>query len=164
MIKRPTTIQSIAMLIAPALAFAVLSAAMAASATQADDGGIQWVSYPEGRQRGEAENKKVFLVFNADWCRYCLKMEKETFQDPTVIAYVNRNFVPVTVNSDEEQKIAADYNVKGLPSTWFISEKGDRIGNRPGFIPADEMLTILKYIGSDSYLNMSYQEFVETLE
>jgi thioredoxin-related protein len=156
------TKRSITMLIAPALAFAVLSAAMAASATQAGDGGIQWLSYAEGRQRGEAENKKVFLVFNADWCRYCLKMEKETFQDPTVIAYVNRNFVPVTVNSDKEHEIAADYNVKGLPSTWFISEKGDRIGNRPGFIPAKEMLSILKYIGSDSYQSMSYQDFVET--
>lgn len=154
----------IPILIAPALAFAVLSAAMAASATQAGDGGIQWVSYAEGRQRGEAENKKVFLVFNADWCRYCLKMEKETFQDPTVIAYVNRNFVPVTVNSDREQEIAADYKVRGLPSTWFITEKGDRIESRPGFIPAKEMLTILKYIGSDSYLSMSYQDFVATLE
>ncbi len=156
--------QWIPILIAPVLVLTVLGTAMTASATQADDGGIQWVSYAEGRQRGAAENKKVFVVFNADWCRYCLKMEKETFQDPTVIAYVNRNFVPVTVNSDKEQEVAADYNVKGLPSTWFISEKGERIGNRPGFIAAEEMLTILKYIGSDSYLNMSYQAFVESVE
>ena len=70
-------------------------------------------------------------------------MEKETFQNPTVIAYVNRNFVPISVNSDKEQKIAAQYNVRGLPSTWFISENGDRIGNRPGYISSDEMLKIL---------------------
>ena len=151
----------IPILIAPALAFAVLSIAVAASATQAGDGGIQWVSYAEGRQRGEAENKKVFLVFNADWCRYCLKMEKETFRDPTVIAYINRNFIPVSVNSDREPRIAEKYKVRGLPSTWFISESGDRIQGRPGYIPADEMLKILKFIGSDSYLTMSYKEFVD---
>lgn len=132
-----------------------------ANAAQSTDGGIQWLSYAEGRQRGEAENKKVFLVFNADWCRYCLQMEKETFQNPTVIAYVNRNFVPISVNSDREQDIAAKYSVRGLPSTWFISENGDRIGNRPGYISADEMLKILKYIGSDSYLSMSFQAFLE---
>jgi thioredoxin-related protein len=91
-------------------------------------------------------------------------MEKETFRHPTVVAYVNRNFIPVTVNSDKQQDIAAQYNVRGLPSTWFISEKGDRIGNRPGYIPADEMLKILKYIGSDSYLKMSYKSFVETIK
>ena len=141
-----------------------VAVAMNASGSKADDSGIQWLSYDEGRQRGEAENKKVFLVFNADWCSYCLKMEKETFRNPTVVAYVNRNFIPVTVNSDKQQDIAARYNVRGLPSTWFISEKGDRIGSRPGYIPADEMLKILKYIGSDSYLKMSYKAFVETIE
>jgi thioredoxin-related protein len=88
-------------------------------------------------------------------------MEKETFQDPTVIAYVNRNFIPISVNSDKEQKIAAKYNVRGLPSTWFISENGDKIGNRPGFIASDEMLKILKYIGTDSYLSMSFKSFME---
>ncbi len=123
--------------------------------------GIQWMSYEEGRRRSEAENKKVFLVFNADWCRYCLQMEKETFRNPSVIAYVNRNFVPVSVNSDKEHAIASKYNVMGLPSTWFISETGDRIGNRPGYIPPKEMLSILKYIGTDSYRTMSFKAFVE---
>jgi thioredoxin-related protein len=128
---------------------------------QGNSGEIQWMSYAEGRQRGEAEGKKVFLVFNADWCRYCLKMEKETFQNPTVIAYVNRNFIPVSVNSDRQQDIAAKYNVRGLPSTWFISESGDTIGSRPGYIAADEMLNILKYVGSDSYRSMTYKAFLK---
>jgi thioredoxin-related protein len=144
-----------------ALTLTLLTGNVDSVASQAGDGGIQWLSYAEGRQRGEAENKKVFLVFNADWCRYCLQMEKETFKDPTVIAYVNRNFVPIIVNSDKEQKIAAKYNVRGLPSTWFISENGDRIGNRPGYIASDEMLKILKYIGTDSYRSMSFKAFME---
>jgi thioredoxin-related protein len=143
------------------LTFTLMTGNVDAIASQAGDGGIQWLSYAEGRQRGEAENKKVFLVFNADWCRYCLQMEKETFQNPTVIAYVNRNFVPISVDSDKEQKIAAKYNVRGLPSTWFISEDGNRIGNRPGYIASDEMLKILKYIGTDSYLSMSFKAFME---
>lgn len=155
--KKPWTLTTIAL----TLAFSLFYGAANAVATQAKDVGIQWFSYAEGRQRGEAENKKVFLVFNADWCRYCLQMEKETFQDPTVIAYVNRNFIPISVNSDKEQKIAAKYNVRGLPSTWFISENGDKIGNRPGFIASDEMLKILKYIGTDSYLSMSFKSFME---
>jgi thioredoxin-related protein len=123
--------------------------------------GIQWMSYEEGRKRGEAENKKVFLVFNADWCRYCLQMEKETFQNPSVIAYVNRNFVPISVNSDKEQGIAARYRVTGLPSLWFLAGNGDTISNLPGYIPPKEMLVILKFIGSNSYQTMSFQSFME---
>ena len=147
--------------LALALSMTLCSGLTLADAARAAGGGIQWLSYEEGRLQGETENKKVFLVFNADWCRYCLKMEKETFQNPTVIAYINRNFVPVSVNSDKEQAIAEKYNVRGLPSTWFIAENGDRIGNRPGYIPADEMLRILKYIGSDSYQKMNFESFVE---
>lgn len=144
-----------------ALLFLLSSAGAPTAAAQTSDDGIQWMPYEEGRQRGDTENKKVFLVFNADWCRYCHQMEKETFRNPAVIAYVNRNFVPISVNSDKKQDIAAKYNVRGLPSTWFLSETGDRIGNRPGYIPADEMLKILKFIGSDSYRTMSFEAFVE---
>jgi thioredoxin-related protein len=123
--------------------------------------GIQWSSYTEGLRRGKAENKKLLLSFHADWCRYCLKMEKETFQDSTVIAYLNRHFIPVSVDLESAREIAARYNVKGLPSTWFLSENGGPICSRPGYIPPDEMLNILRYIGSDSYLSMSYKSFLE---
>jgi thioredoxin-related protein len=150
-----------ALTVIPLALIVALFIGAANAATTRADGGIQWLSYTEGRQRGEAENKKIFLVFNADWCSYCLQMEKETFQNPTVIAYLNRNFVSISVNSDKEQAIAAKYNVRGLPSTWFIAENGDRIANRPGYIAADEMLKILKYIGSDSYLTMTFQAFLE---
>ena len=134
---------------------------MPCAASQAAGGGIEWLSYAEGRERGEQQNKKVFLVFDADWCKYCLKMEEETFRNPTVIAYVNRNFVPIKVNSDREQAIARKYNVQGLPNTWFISETGDRIGNQPGYIPADKLLQVLKFIGTDSYRSMSFQAFID---
>ena len=149
------------MAIAWILMIVLLPAFIPCPEASATDGGIQWLSYAEGRDRGEAENKKVFLVFDADWCKYCLMMEKETFRDPTVIAYVNRNFVPIKVNSDREQTIARKYNVRGLPSTWFLSETGDKIGSRPGYIPADEMLQVLKFIGTDSYRSMNFQTFVK---
>jgi thioredoxin-related protein len=148
------------MLAALALAAASLFGNPEPMAAQNTDG-IEWMSYEEGRKRGETENKKVFLVFNADWCRYCLQMEKETFRNPSVVAYVNRNFVPISVNSDKERTIAAKYNVMGLPSTWFLSEKGERIGNRPGYLSPKELLPILKYIDSDSFRTMSFKAFME---
>lgn len=123
--------------------------------------GIQWHSYKEGISRSKSEKKKVFLNFYADWCAYCKKMDKETFQNSAVIAYINRNFIPIKVNSDKEQKTSALFSVRGLPSTWFLSEKGERIGNRPGFISAKEMLPILKYIQTDSYQKMSFNAFLE---
>lgn len=139
-----------------------LTTAIPSSAIAAD--GIQWQPYKEGISRGKTEKKKIFLNFYADWCAYCKKMEAETFQNSAVISYINRNFIPIKVNSDKEQQTAALFSVRGLPSTWFLSEKGERIGNRPGFISAKEILPILKYIQTDSYQKMSFNTFIEKKE
>jgi thioredoxin-related protein len=89
-------------------------------------------------------------------------MEANTFKDSSVVAYINRNFIPIKVNSDKEPKTANQYNVRGLPNTFFLSETGEKIANRPGYIPPAEMLSLLKYIGSDSYQKMSYTKFLDS--
>ena len=111
---------------------------------------INWRSYEEGLVVGKAEKKKVFLHFYADWCVYCGKMAKETFQDPAVISYLNNNFIPVRVDTDQEPATAGQYGVTGLPSTWFLTEMGEAIGTVPGFIPPDALLSMLKEINGIS--------------
>ena len=107
---------------------------------------INWRSYEEGLVVGKAEKKKVFLHFYADWCVYCGKMAKETFQNPAVISYLNNNFIPVRVDTDREPATAGQYGVTGLPSTWFLTEMGEAIGTIPGFIPPDALLSMLKEV------------------
>jgi thioredoxin-related protein len=108
--------------------------------------GIKWHSYEEGLVVSRAENKKVFLHFYADWCFYCGKMSKETFQNPAVVSFLNDNFISVRVNTDKEPDTAIKYGVTGLPSTWFLTRMGEAIFRVPGFIPPDSLLTMLKEI------------------
>ncbi len=124
---------------------------------------IKWYSHEEGMAIGKKEEKKIFLHFYADWCTYCKKMEKETFSNQSVASYLNENFIPIKVNSDKERKIANRYNVRGLPTTWFISKHGDIIGNQPGFMPPDKLLPLLKYIQTNSYKKMSFKNFLKSL-
>jgi thioredoxin-related protein len=107
---------------------------------------INWYTYDEGMALEKTQKKKVFLHFYANWCRYCRKMAKETFQDPSVIAYLNANFTSIRVNTDKQTKIAASYGVRGLPTTWFLKENGERIGSLPGYIPPGKFLSILKKV------------------
>jgi thioredoxin-related protein len=104
---------------------------------------IEWHAYQAGIARSGMEKKKVFLHFYADWCAYCVEMEHKTFQNPTVIATLNRNFISIRVDSDREKEIAALFRVKGLPDTWFLAENGDIIGHRPGYIPVEQLMAIL---------------------
>jgi len=122
---------------------------------------IKWYSYEEGVTLGKSQHKKIFINFFADWCGYCKKMDKGTFIDPEIVSYLNKNFIAIKVNSDKETALASKYKVRGLPSNWFVSETGDQIGNYPGYIPADSLMPILKYIQTDSYKQMAFKEFMK---
>lgn len=107
---------------------------------------IDWHSYESGLARGKFEKKKVFLYFHAEWCTYCAEMDRTTFKDPAVVAALNRNFIPIRVDSERETAAAALFRVKGLPDLWFLAESGEVIGHRPGFLPPDQLLKILTVI------------------
>ena len=120
-----------------------------ASASPTQTREIEWHSYGDGMARGKYEKKKVFLHFTAAWCYYCGVMEKETFKDPSIIASLNENFIPVKVDFDTETKTSDFYRIRGLPDTIFIAEDGQIIGRRPGYIPPDILKRILKSILKD---------------
>jgi len=123
---------------------------------------IKWHSYNQGLALAKQEEKKVFVHFYADWCAYCKKMENETLKNPAVIDYLNQNFIPVRVNSDKDRDLARNYYIRGLPSTWFVSETGEKISSLPGYISAEMLLNALKFIHTDSYKKMSFKDFIES--
>lgn len=132
------------------------------SSATAGTGGINWHPYEEGMALGKSQAKKVFINFYATWCTYCRKMDSITFKDAAVIAYLNDNFISINVDVDKQRSVAAQYNISPLPDVWFISEKGEAIGNKPGYMPPKEMLPVLKFIQTDSYMKMSYQMFLDS--
>jgi thioredoxin-related protein len=124
---------------------------------------IKWYSYAEGVALGKKREKKVFLFFWAEWCTYCRKMDAETFSHPPVIAYLNDNFVSVRINSDRERKTASEYFVNGVPTSWFLTENGEKISNLPGYVPAQTFLPVLKFIDSDSYKTMTFGSYLKNM-
>ena len=123
------------------------------------EGSIAWLTYEKAQQL--PPDRKFFVYFNADWCGYCRSMEKTTFKDPEIASYINRNFTPVKVNIDRQKQIAAQYGVQGVPDLRFISSKGEAIARWPGLIKADQLLPLLKYIHTDSYLTQDYSQFLK---
>ncbi|MBW1780146.1 MAG: thioredoxin family protein [Deltaproteobacteria bacterium] len=117
-----------------------------ASSSIAASSEIKWHSYEEGMALGKKLGKKVFIDFYADWCGFCRMMDRSTYQDASVIAILNRDFIPVKVHSDKEQEIALRYDIRALPNIAFISEDGTRIGSVPGYIPSERLIEILEQV------------------
>ena len=125
--------------------------------------GISWAGYEKGITMAEQQGKKIFLYFHADWCTYCKKMELTTFKDKGVIDYLNEHYIAIIVDSDKERKIASRFGVRGLPTTWFLKSDTNKLSSMPGYIDSNRLLTILKFINTESYKKMSYQDFKKSL-
>lgn len=124
---------------------------------------IKWHTYEEGVRIGKTEGKKIYLFFQAEWCSYCKKMEKETFQKPLVASYLDENFISVKVDLDRERKVASQFYVSGVPTSAFLSKTGEMISNLPGFVPPNAFLPVLRYISTDAYLTMTFKNYIESL-
>lgn len=144
--------------------------------------GIKWYTLEEAMKLSEKQPKKIFIDVYTDWCGWCKRLDKTTFADPLVAAYVNEHFYPVKFNAEQKEQIKfKGYTMKfkpdagrrgahefaialldgrmGYPAVVYLDEKQDRISISPGFKPADVMLTELKYIGGNHYKTMGYEEY-----
>ncbi len=143
------------------VAFSVLIAITLSPAYASNQ--IQWRSYEDGKSIAQSESKKIFINFRADWCAYCRTMEKNTFTDTDVVAYLNTNFISIKVDVDREKSVARKYNIQPLPDTWFLTNSGEVIGNRPGYLSPQDLLPLLRYIYTESYQKMGFSQFKDSL-
>jgi len=129
--------------------------------TTAEAAEVKWHAYSPGLKLGQEQGKNILINFYADWCGYCRKMDQETFTDEDVAAYLDKNFITIKVNADKAKDLAASYQVQGLPMLWFVEPSGERIAAQPGFVTAKQLMTILKFIQTNAYKQMSFKDFLD---
>lgn len=131
----------------------------AAVAGKKSAGLIKWRSLDAAQQQDNAEKRKFMVFFHADWCAYCHKLEKNAFSNHEIAEYINTNFVPIKVDTMKDSQTAARFGVRGLPDIRFLTPEGDGIAKIPGYVGNKQLLTLLKFINTDSYKTMSIKEF-----
>ncbi|MFP4474539.1 MAG: thioredoxin family protein [Desulfatibacillaceae bacterium] len=105
---------------------------------------VDWASsYEAGMARARQTGKPVMLVFHADWCHWCKKLEEDVFTSPKV-GQASERLVNVRVNTDNNQELARKYKVRYLPTVYFLHPSGEILdefqGDRTpsGFVQAME--------------------------
>jgi len=99
----------------------------------------------EALATAKAENKLVLLDFKATWCVPCLRLEKETFADPSV-AKLLKEFVLVKVDTDEHPDLAKHFGVVGLPDLRFLKSDGTEVKRLTDFQDAALFTETLKAV------------------
>ena len=99
------------------------------------------------------QNQAVLVDYYADWCTYCVVMEKTTYRDPEVETAL-QNWVllkiDVTVPNDKTQSAKNAFNIIAPPATLFIDRDGNeaRQLRRFGYIKSSELITMIKQVKS----------------
>ncbi len=123
---------------------------LSAGTALAESTAIPWQPWSEALfQRAARENRLVLLDLEAVWCHWCHVMDKETYADPKVAALIRERFIPVRVDRDSRPDLAHRYRDYGWPATIVFDGSGRELAKRAGFIPAPEMLALLRTTSED---------------
>lgn len=95
---------------------------------------INWVSdLSNARTKAVQTGRPMLIVFGAEWCTYCKKLEATTLSHPQMVKHINSQFVPVHLDYDEDRKIAKILEVEQLPCSVVLSPEADLLGKFTGF-------------------------------
>ena len=89
-------------------------------------------SYQDALDKAKKHDKKILIIFHADWCHWCTKMENETLNDQAVKDMM-KNYVFLSVDTDKDKQTAGMYEVHGLPSYVVANSNGRKLKNGSGY-------------------------------
>jgi len=149
-----------------------------------NSGKINWKSIEEVEQLIESQPKKILIDAYTSWCGWCKRMDKNTFQHPEIVKYVNENFYAIKFDAETKETInfrGKDYNfvpggrkghnelakfwLKGrlsYPTISFLNEKLDLINAFPGYLAPDKFDVLLNYINNNEFAQMGYTQYKST--
>ncbi|HEY9869720.1 MAG TPA: DUF255 domain-containing protein [Candidatus Obscuribacterales bacterium] len=129
--------------------FAVLPSS-ASNTAGSGAGGLRWESWSDGVfERAKREKKFVLLDLEAVWCHWCHVMDEKTYRNPAVIKLIRSKYIPVRVDQDSRPDLSNRYEDYGWPATVVFNSSGGEIVKRAGYIPPDEMTSLLTAIIKD---------------
>lgn len=144
---------------------------------------LKWYTWEEAVELNKTKPKKIFVDVFTDWCGWCKKMDKNTFQDPKVAEYLSANFYPVKLNA--EQKADIQFNGEtfkympgeggrggvhtlaysllegklGYPTVVYLNEKFERIMISPGYKDVDGIMKELTFAAEEQYTKTTWEKY-----
>ncbi|MFS4416761.1 thioredoxin family protein [Maribacter sp. 2307ULW6-5] len=144
---------------------------------------VQWLSFEEAVALADTEEnpKKVFIDVYTDWCGWCKKMDKDTFQNAEVAQYMQEKFYMVKLDGEGKEPIefkgqtfkfvpsgrkgyhelaaALMQNRLSYPTTIFLDEEMNMLSPVPGYQKPEPFLNIARYFGDDIYKEKDWKTY-----
>ncbi len=96
-------------------------------------------------QHAHLDETPLMLVFRADWCGFCRRLDDETLTNPLVLNGNGRWLgARLDIESEEGGRAARRWNVTGLPTILILTPAGTLIDSVTGFRTGVELAQILR--------------------
>ena len=73
--------------------------------------------YDNAKTVSKQYNKKLILIFGADWCPYCKDLKKDIGKIKEF-----KEYIVCLINIDNNQTLVNEYKIKGLPTSIILSD------------------------------------------
>ncbi len=142
---------------------------------------INWISFEKAIELNKENPKKILIDIYTDWCGWCKKMDKDTYEKTKIIEEVNEHYYAVKFNAEQKEPIEFDghtfkfvpsgrrgvhelaagltQNKLTYPTTVFMNEEMKIIQPIAGYMKPDQLHPILTYIGEDHFKNTSWEDY-----
>ncbi|MEM5563926.1 thioredoxin fold domain-containing protein [Psychroserpens sp. AS72] len=163
-------------------------ALMFSSAAIAQSQEINWMTFEEALAAQKKKPKKIMMDVYTNWCGPCKMLDKNTFHNKDVVAYVNKNFYAVKFNAEgnsvvnykgaeftnsgykEELKnrrnsvheLSRHLGVRAYPTIVYFDEDGNVIQPISGYMKPKQIELYLKLFQSNDYKAITTQDEFNT--
>ncbi|MEL4307493.1 thioredoxin family protein [Joostella sp. CR20] len=144
---------------------------------------IEWLTWEQAIEKSATDEqpKKIFVDVYTDWCGWCKKMDKDTFNNPEVAAYMKANFYMVKMDAEGKEDIeymgktfkyvgqgkrgyhelaaALLQGKMSFPTVIFLNENVEIISPVPGYQKPDSFLKVAKYFGEEIYKTQDWATY-----
>jgi thioredoxin-related protein len=137
--------------------------------------GVQWLAFDAAVEKAQKENKHLIVDIYTNWCGWCKVMDRQTYGDPEVAAFLTKHFSLAKVNGESsakltwngksltEREFARAVKVSGYPATYFMKPSAEILGGVPGYIKSPDMMIYAKFVSSKYYEKGTLQQFADSL-
>ena len=155
---------------------------------------INWISFEKAMEAQKTLPKNIIMDVYTNWCGPCKLMDKNTFSNPEIVDFINKNYYAVKFNAEGNQTVSfmdrifknPNYDssraqkrnssheftrflgINAYPSTLFFDSQLNYISPVKGYLNPKQIEIYLHLFRDDKYKNIKSQEdfdgFVKTFK
>ena len=147
---------------------------------------VNWVSFEKAVELNKKNPKPFLIDIYTDWCGWCKKMDRDTYANPVIADYINKNYHAVKMDGEGSEPITyKDYTFKlqqqgrtkyheltaalmngklSYPTTVILNKEEKLLDRIPGYLDARKMEMVLAYFTRKERKPKKWADFVKNFK